>query len=115
MQEVLPEWRTAVLLRVVVAKFPLMEVIHYFFSSIFHGHLRESQMFGYRITYWRWRCYLADPNVTSGWEFHFIRIPDRLWAVWGRGGGGGGVFPGWPVLLRWTPDALLSTNSYDAV
>lgn len=59
MQEVLPEWRTAVLLRVVVAKFPLLEVIHYFFSSIFHGHLRELQMFGYRMTYWRWRCYLA--------------------------------------------------------
>lgn len=33
-QEGLPEWRTAVLLPVIVVKFPLLEVIHYFSSSI---------------------------------------------------------------------------------
>lgn len=93
MQEVLPEWRTAALLRVIVAKFPLLEMIHYFFSSIFHGHLRELQMFGYRITYWRWRCYLAAQMSPPVGKFHFIGIPDRLWAVRGRGGGGEGGDP----------------------
>lgn len=112
-QQTLLEWRTAVffMLPVTLVMFPLLEAISLFLlprssAGIFtapSGNCRCSAT-NYLL---KMAILFGKPNVSSFWEFHLIWIPDRLWAVQGS--------PGSAVLLRWTQDALLSTNSYDAV